>query len=99
MIESKLTAELLITAVAVSAGLEIAPTTQKNPSRSFATAVAISSLELPNRKFQTNFFVLSKAEIKPSLPPKVGEVTIFTRPLSTVPTIATKLESSAISEI
>ena len=88
-----------MTAVVVSSGLEVAPTTQKNPSRSFVIAVAMSSLELPNRKFQTNFLVLSKVEIKPSLPPKVGEVTRSTSPVSTVPTIASKFELSARSEI
>jgi hypothetical protein len=59
----------------------------------------MSSFELPSRKLQTNFLVLSKVEIKPSLPPKVGEVTRSASPVSTVPTIASKFELSARSEI
>ena len=99
MTESKFTAEVSIVTVVVSIGLEVAPTTQKNPSRSLITAVAMSSLELPNRRFQINFLLLSKVEIKPSLPPKVGEVTRSINPVSTVPTTANKFELSARSEI
>jgi hypothetical protein len=62
VIESKLTAELSRTAVAESKGLDVAPTTQKNPSRSLVIAVAISSLALPSLRFQISFLPLSKFE-------------------------------------
>jgi hypothetical protein len=59
----------------------------------------MSSCKPPKRKFHNGFLLLSSAEIKPSLPPKVGEVTKSTRPVYTVPTTAISEEFSEKSEI
>jgi hypothetical protein len=85
--------------VVVSIGFEVAPAIQKYPDLSLVIAVAISSLELPIRKSQSRTFDLSRAVIKPSLPPRDGAVTKFVKPLSMVPTIAITVGFTVKSEI
>ena len=97
--ESKLSVAESTTEVAVSIGLDVEPAIQKYPDLSLVTALAISSLALPSRKSQSRTFDLSRAVIKPSLPPRVGVVTKFAKPLSIVPTIAITVGFTVKSEI